>query len=128
MNKTIPSAPIQSDFLPAIPEVRRIPEFVEFAKWCATPSWLRADKTQKEFAERIGVSQDTLGDWKKHSNFWPLVWRSVRDRMQEQIPDVIEGLYTKIASGKGGASDLQCFLRLAGNEAVKSKTNQSREQ
>jgi len=101
--------------------VRRIPEFVEFAKWCATPSWSREEKTQKEFAELIGVSQDTLGDWKKHPNFWPLVWQFLRDRMQEQIPDVIEGLYGKIASGKGSAGDVQLFLRLAGGESTQSK-------
>src|SRR3989338_4173347 len=116
MQKNINPTPIPSDFLPAIPDVRRIPEFIEFAKWCATPSWLREVKTQKGFAERVGVSQDTLSDWKKHLNFWPLVWQFLRDRMQEQIPDIIEGLSGKVISGKGSAGDARFLFRLAGGE------------
>jgi hypothetical protein len=121
--KMADSNPIQSDLLPAIPEIRRIPEFIEFSRWCATPSWSRQEKTQKEFAERIGVSQDTLGDWKKHPNFWPLTWQLVRERMQEQIPDVIDGLYGKLTSGKGGTGDVQLFLRLAEGESKQTKNN-----
>ena len=117
------STPIHSDFLPAIPDVRRIPEFIEFTKWCATPSSSREVKTQKEFAERIGVSQDTLSDWKKHPSFRTFVWQFLCDRMQEQIPDAIQGFYEKIASGNGSASDVRLFLRLAGGGPIQTKSN-----
>ena len=123
MQKDIKATPIHSDFLPAIPDVRRVPEFVEFAKWCATPSSLREEKTQRELAERIGVSQDTLSDWKKHPSFRSFVWQFLHDRMQEQIPDVIQGFYEKIASGNGSASDVRLFLRLAEGGPVQPKIN-----
>ena len=64
---------IHSDFLPTLPDVRRIPEFFQFAAWCATPQWDRECKTQKEFAEQIRVDEDTLTSWKNNPNFWPLV-------------------------------------------------------
>lgn len=110
------SNPIHSDYLLAVPEVRRIPQFLEFARWCAVPSWHRECKTQKEFADSIGVSQDTLTDWKRYPEFWPLVWQLVRERVREQIPDAVEGLYEKIVSGKGGAADVQFLLHLVQNE------------
>ena len=120
-NKINQGAPIQSDYLPAIPNIKRVPEFIEFVRWNALPTWYREPKTQKEFAKRVGVSPDTLTDWKRHPEFWPLVWQFLREWMQEQTPDVIGGLYEKIVSGKGSASDVQLFFRLAKGEPKLSK-------
>jgi len=119
--KDIVPTPIRSDSLPAIPDVRRIPEFIEFVQWNALPTWYREPKTQKGFAEQIGVSQDTLTDWKKHSEFWPLVWHFLREWMKEQTPNVIGGLYEKIVSAKGSASDVQLFLNLVNGKPKSSK-------
>ena len=114
-NEVVPT-PIRSDFLPALPDIQRVAEFLEFVRWQATPSWERNLTTQNKFAERYQVSPDTLTDWKRHPEFWPLVWRLIHERMKERIPDVLEGLYEKIAAGKGGAADVQLFLSLAGGE------------
>ncbi len=110
---------IHSDYLPVIPDVQRVAEFVEFARWCATASWLRDPKTQKDFAERFGVSQDSLTDWKRHPAFTAFVWQFLRERMEEQIPDAVQGLFDKLAIGKGTASDLQLLIRITTGESKK---------
>lgn len=120
-NKINQCTPIHSDYLPAIPDVRRVPEFIEFVRWNALPTWHRKLKTQKEFAKRIGVSQDTLTDWKKHPEFWPLVWHFLCEWMKEQTSDIIGGLHEKITSGKGSASDVKLFLNLANGKTNSSK-------
>ena len=88
-------------------------EFVEFARWSAIPSGQREPDTQKELAEVIGVSEDTLTDWKKRPEFWTLVGLFLREWMREKTPDVIDGLFSKITDGKGGAGDVKFFLALA---------------
>lgn len=119
--KTVSATTIHSDFLPVLPDIRRVPEFLSFASWCALPSWHRTPETQKELAEQIGVSQDTLTDWKRHPEFWPLVLQLLREWMKEHTSDVIGGLYNKIASGKGGASDVRLFLGLSEGRPLESK-------
>lgn len=107
------SNPIHSDSLPVPKDIRRVPEFVEFARWFALPSHEREPETQKEFAEAIGVSQDTLTDWKKRPEFWQLTSIYLREWMRERTPDVIGGLFNKITDGKGGAGDVKFFLGLS---------------
>lgn len=113
--------PIHSDYLPVIPDVRLVTQFLEFVRWYGTPSWLKETKTQKEFAELIGVSQDTLTDWKNHKEFRNLVGKFIREWMQERIPDVIDGFCDKIISGKGGSKDVELFLRLTEGESKIAK-------
>ena len=102
----------QSD-LPIIPHVERVADFLLFAQWFATPRVSRKQKTQKDFADTIGVNQDTLSDWKHNQCFWPITQQFISEWIKERIPDVLNGLYLK-GRRKGGAKDVEAFLRLAG--------------
>ena len=66
----------------------------------------------------VGVCEDTLTDWKRHPQFWPLVQQHMVQWMKEAVPDVIYGLY-KNASGEGKAKDVEMFLRLSSIEINK---------
>lgn len=104
---------IDSDLPTIIPHVERVIDFIDFTRWFATPKSIRKLKTQKEFANKIGVSEDTLTDWKRNPYFWPLAQRFISEWIKSKIPDVINGLYKK-ASGKGHAKDVLAFIKLAG--------------
>ena len=116
---TIPN-PNESDSVRVIANIQLVSEFMRFAQWCGTPRRLRQPFTQKELAEEIGVSQDTLTDWKTHPDFWPLVKEMIIRWMRAKIPDVIGGLYEK-AANKGSAKEVEFFLRLAGMDMDKRK-------
>ncbi len=105
--------PIQSDFTTVIANVKSVREFIEFAMWCATPRQSRDSKTQKEFAAKIRVDEDTLTAWKRHPQFWPLVQKILAEWIKERVLDVVNALYEK-ASGEGKGKEVDMFLRLAG--------------
>jgi len=110
--------PIHSDSQLVIPDVNRVVEFVRFTKWFAIPGMFREPENQKQFAEAVGVCEDTLTDWKRHPLFWPLVQQALGDWMKDHIPDVIGGLYLK-TQHKPTAKDVEMFLRLAGSDINK---------
>ncbi len=118
-NKIISAAPIRSDSSLVIPDINRLPEFIGFTRWFATPRLFREPETQKQFAEAVGVCEDTLTDWKQHPRFWPLVQQAMSEWMKDRIPDVIGGLYLKTQE-KPTAKDVEMFLRLAGSEINKN--------
>lgn len=111
-NKIVKATPINSDFL-LIKGIRDATGFLKFIDWMATPKHLREPEYQKDFAVQIGVSEDTLTDWKKHPQFFQLMQSRISNWIKERVPDVIGALYEN-ASVKGKAKDVEMFLRLAG--------------
>jgi len=107
------TAPIQADNLEVISGVKHLPEFIKFAEWTATPKQSRIPRTMKEFANENAISQDSLTDWKKRPEFWPLAQQFMSNWLKERIPDVLQGLYFK-ASAKGNAREVEMYFRLAG--------------
>ena len=124
MTKTLLPTPIKSDFQVDTKSLRRPNEFVQFATWFGTPSEFRNIKSQKEFANSIGVYEDTLTDWKKHPQFEDIVIQTIRNWVKERLPDVVEGLYLKTLSDKVTASDVAMLEKISGmniNFSKKSK-------
>ncbi|GEM_PF-1419674 len=124
--KSLLPTPIYSDSPIAISGIKHVTEFIQFVNWFATPGQFREPENQKEFAEQIGVAQDTLTDWKKHPKFWPLVYSSMSQWIKEKIPDAIGGLYNNIME-KGSAGAVELFLRLGGiNNQNNKKSKKSK--
>ena len=118
-NKIIKSIAIHSDYS-VISGVKDLGGFLKFIDWIATPQYLREPKFQKDFAELIGVHEDTLTDWKKHPKFSLLLQSKISIWIRERVPDVIGALY-ETASSKGESKDVELFLRLAGMQTKKEK-------
>jgi len=116
--------PIHSDSLMIVPPgIQRVSEFAQFAKWMGTPGQLREIQTQKEFANLVDVSEDTLSDWKKYQQFWILVSQEMKNWMRDHVADAIGGLYMKVSSEKATAKDVEMFLKMAGTEIISKKIN-----
>jgi hypothetical protein len=108
MKKQGVTIPIQSDLL-TIKNIDLLPEYIQFIQWSATPKQFRNPKTQKEFADTIGVCEDTLTNWKKHNSFLPLFQKSLKSWIIEHSPDVIGSLY---ANACDFGRDIDTYLKI----------------
>ena len=112
MDKNKNIIPTQSDNLKIIPGIKLVVEFIQFAQWSGTPRQFRELKTQKDFAESIGVSIDTLTDWKLHPKFGAIMLSTLNRWVRERVPDVVGSLYNSAMGA--GAKQAGVFLRAAG--------------
>lgn len=63
---------MEKSLIKPISEARRKlkPEQIILAEWLALPSFERVPKTQKELGEQLGVSDETIKNWKKIPEVW----------------------------------------------------------
>jgi hypothetical protein len=85
-------------------------EYEEFIIWMALPEFYRVPKTQRELAEKFGVGEDTLSEWKQREGFWEAVERKRKEWGKERTPNVILGLYRK-AVRDGNAAEAKLWLQ-----------------
>ena len=114
--------PIQTNFPPVIEGVQKVADFLEFTMWNALPTYKREPKTQKDFAKKIGVGEDTLSIWKNNPKFWDIVWQFIVLRAKDEVADVMDAFLEKAKSAKTTSRDLEMVLRIAGTKINKTET------
>ena len=99
-------SPIQSE----IKGIEKINEFLQFIQWSAWPDAYREPKTQGELAIKLGVSPDSLSDWKKHPLFWDLVNREFKQWAKGKTGNVMAAVYKNILQN-GYGSDAKFWVQ-----------------
>jgi len=115
--KTPILTPIQSEIYKIPPAIKLTREYEEFIRFCATPRVLREIKTQRDFAKKFGVSEDTLTDWKKSFGFLEKVRQIILDNEKDKLSDVINGLYREAV--RGNPSAVRLWLQYVGEIELK---------
>ena len=128
LKKKKPGIRINSDFKPAPKkeedktnrkrdELKHPLGYLDFILFIALPVELRLQiikaETQKEFAAKIRVDEDTLTAWKKRDGFWDDVSRVRKEIFKEMVSEVVFAVKTN-ASKNGGAAESRLFLEYAG--------------
>lgn len=84
----------------------------QFMAWLALPSAQRKPRTQKLFAEQIGVHQDTLTDWKKLPGFMDAVNALARELVKHDVAEVLGKI--RAEAKKGNLPFVNMVLTMAG--------------
>jgi len=90
--------------------IEKVDVFNEFAIWTSIAEPLRDPKTHQEFAQKFGVSPDTLVDWKKRDDFWELVMKEWKKWGISKSSNVMQAFYQKLLS-KGVGADYKLWFQ-----------------
>jgi len=115
--------PMYSEISKIPPFIKLTREYEEFVRFCATPRVLREIKTQREFAKKFGVSEDTLTDWKKTPRFPERIRQIILEHEQEKLPDVIDALRGKAMEGDPSA--VRLWLQYVGEIQLRKLKNKN---
>ena len=70
-----------------------------FAEWLAVPKNMREPKTQKELASVLNVQPETMSRWKQDQGFRDLVFEKARERLEVELPDIMQVIVDKAKAG-----------------------------
>jgi len=115
--------PICANFPQIVEGVYRQAEFVEFIIWSSTPKRLRKLKTQKSFGLSVGIDESTLTSWKRHPQFSSFVWQIMKERVRDEIPNIVDNLCWKANSEKVSTKDVDTLLKIADMDFISDKNN-----
>ena len=76
---------------------RLTPQQLVFAEWLAVPTTERQPRSQKELAKQLGVSQQSLCQWKEIPELWDVRDSLVTSAAKDLIPEAIKVLKDRIA-------------------------------
>jgi len=70
-----------------------------YIEWLATPRTEREPATNKDFANKIGVTDRTLRNWKQNPKLWEKVHMIAKLLLSSHLPDIYDKLGDMAASG-----------------------------
>jgi hypothetical protein len=67
-------------------------EYYQLVEWMSLPKGLRRPKSTKAFAETLGITRETLYQWRKREGFYDLVRASIKLNEQNHTAEVIKAV------------------------------------
>ncbi len=71
---------------------------IDFAQWLALPYSERIPKTQKDYASQVGVSEQSLCDWKKIPELWQVRDDAIGTKGKELVTEAMAVLEKMLKS------------------------------
>lgn len=85
--------------------------YLIFCDWTAQPEGFRNPKTQKDFAKKYNVNEDTLSLWKQRPTFWVTVEKRIKSQWRDKTGRVMHSLFKTIVK-KGSAKEVLLFFQI----------------
>lgn len=93
-------------------------KLLDFINWSAIPKGLKSPKTQREFALKFGLDEDTLTKWKTIPLFWDEVSRIRGNNFRRFTSDIYYALVKKALTGNVPAIKLFAQLFEGFSESI----------